>query len=63
MNELEQFKQTFFEECEELLQRFEEVAVTLVAGANDAEVLDDIFRTVHSIKAGAGAFKFQRLAT
>lgn len=63
MNELEQFKQTFFEECEELLQRFEEVAVTLVAGPNDAEVLDDIFRTVHSIKAGAGAFKFQRLAT
>lgn len=63
MNELEQFKQTFFEECDELLQRFEEVAVTLVAGANDAEVLDDIFRTVHSIKAGAGAFKFQRLAT
>lgn len=63
MNDFEQFKQTFFEECEELLQRFEEVAVTLVAGPNDSEGLDDLFRSVHSIKAGAGAFKFQRLVT
>ena len=63
MNEFDQFKQTFFEECEELLQRFEEVAVTLVAGPNDPEGLDDLFRSVHSIKAGAGAFKFQRLVT
>ncbi|MBR9824532.1 MAG: chemotaxis protein CheA [Alphaproteobacteria bacterium] len=61
MNDFEQFKQTFFEECEELLQRFEDVAVTLKAGPNDPEGLDDLFRSVHSIKAGAGAFKFQRL--
>lgn len=63
MNEFDQFKQTFFEECEELLQRFEDVAVSLVPGPNDPEGLDDLFRSVHSIKAGAGAFKFQRLVT
>ncbi|WP_291843540.1 chemotaxis protein CheA [Maricaulis sp.] len=63
MNELDQFRQTFFEECEELLQRFEAVATTLSASEHDVEGLNDIFRTVHSIKAGAGAFKFSRLVT
>lgn len=61
MNDFEQFKQTFFDECEELLQQFEDVAGTLQAGANDPAGLDDMFRSVHSIKAGAGAFKFDRL--
>lgn len=61
MDELEQFKQTFFEECDELLQQLEEIAVTLIAGPNDSEGLDAMFRSVHSIKAGAGAFKFERL--
>jgi two-component system chemotaxis sensor kinase CheA len=61
VDELEQFKQTFFEECDELLQQLEEVATTLVAGPNDSEGLDAMFRSVHSIKAGAGAFKFERL--
>jgi len=63
MNELDQFRQTFFEECDELLQRFEAVATTLAAGEHDVEGLNDIFRTVHSIKAGAGAFRFSRLVT
>jgi two-component system chemotaxis sensor kinase CheA len=61
VDELEQFKQTFFEECEELLQQLEEVAVALVPGDNDPEGLGAMFRAVHSIKAGAGAFKFDRL--
>ncbi|WP_300556512.1 chemotaxis protein CheA [Maricaulis sp.] len=61
MNDFEQFKQTFFDECEELLQQFEDVAGTLKAGSNDPAGLDDMFRSVHSIKAGAGAFKFDRL--
>lgn len=61
MNDFEQFKQTFFDECEELLQQFEDVAGTLKAGNNDPAGLDDMFRSVHSIKAGAGAFKFDRL--
>ena len=61
MNELEQFRKTFFEECEELLQRFEQLALDLSPGPIDREVMGEIFRSVHSIKAGAGAFGFQRL--
>lgn len=61
MGELEQFRQTFFEECAELMQQLEEVAVGLQPGANDPEHLDAMFRSVHSIKAGAGVFKFDRL--
>lgn len=61
VDEFDQFRQVFFEECDELLQRFEDVAVRLTPGANEADDLDEMFRAVHSIKAGAGAFKFQRL--
>lgn len=61
MDDFDQFRRVFFEECEELLQRFEEVAVRLKPGANPPDDLDEMFRAVHSIKAGAGAFKFQRL--
>lgn len=61
VDEFDQFRQVFFEECDELLQRFEDVAVRLTPGANEAADLDEMFRAVHSIKAGAGAFKFQRL--
>ncbi|ACT59852.1 chemotaxis protein CheA [Hirschia baltica] len=61
MNDFEQFRQTFFEECDELLQRFEDVATTLQPEGNDSETLNELFRAVHSIKAGAGAFKLDRL--
>ncbi len=61
MNDFEQFRQTFFEECDELLQKFEEVASRLTPGMDDLDELNDMFRSVHSIKAGAGAFKLDRL--
>ncbi|WP_018995493.1 chemotaxis protein CheA [Hirschia maritima] len=63
MSDFEQFRQTFFEECDELLQRFEEVAGNLQPDENDNETLNELFRAVHSIKAGAGAFKLERLVT
>jgi two-component system chemotaxis sensor kinase CheA len=61
VNGFEQFRQTFFEECEELLQQLEQAAVTITSGANDPEALDSMFRAVHSIKAGAAAFELHRL--
>lgn len=61
MDELSQFKATYFQECEELLADMEGHLSTLDSGDGDAETLHAIFRAVHSIKGGAGAFGFDQL--
>ncbi|MFY0312591.1 chemotaxis protein CheA [Leisingera sp. D0M16] len=47
---------TFFEECEELLEATDEGLTAIEGGDHDPEVVNAIFRAVHSIKGGAGAF-------
>ncbi|WP_175393042.1 Hpt domain-containing protein, partial [Leisingera sp. JC1] len=47
---------TFFEECEELLEATDEGLTAIEGGDHDSEVVNAIFRAVHSIKGGAGAF-------
>ncbi|MDV7338691.1 chemotaxis protein CheA [Terasakiella sp. A23] len=62
---LDQFKVTYFEECHELLASAEEHMSVLQAELADVdvEVLHAIFRCVHSIKGGAGAFNFTDLVS
>lgn len=60
-NDLAQFKQTFFDECAELLADLEERLALMQEAEADDEALNAIFRAVHSIKAGAGAFGFTQL--
>lgn len=57
-DELAQFRRTFFEECTELLVDLEERLGALVIFSSDVESLNAIFRAVHSVKAGAGAFGY-----
>jgi two-component system chemotaxis sensor kinase CheA len=57
-DELAQFRRTFFEECTELLADLEERLGALAAFSSDIEGLNAIFRAVHSVKAGAGAFGY-----
>ncbi len=47
---------TFFGECEEGLQALEDGLSALGDGSADGEVVHAVFRAVHSIKGGAGAF-------
>jgi two-component system chemotaxis sensor kinase CheA len=54
-------KQTFFQECEEQLAELEAGLLAMNDGAGDAETDDAVFRAVHSIKGGAGAFKRDEL--
>lgn len=61
MDEFAQFKITYFAECAELLQNLESGLSALNDGTADDECLHAIFRAVHSIKAGAGAFGFAEL--
>lgn len=61
MDELEQFKQTYFQECEELLADMENHLLTLEEDGSNMEALHAVFRAIHSIKGGGGAFGFERL--
>ncbi len=58
---MEQFKVVFFEECSELLVSLEEGLMQLQSGESDSETMNAVFRAVHSIKGGAGAFGFDAL--
>ncbi len=60
-DEFAQFRKTFFDECDELLTSLDERLSCLQEETADSEALNSIFRAVHSIKAGAGAFNYTRL--
>jgi two-component system chemotaxis sensor kinase CheA len=54
-------KQTFFQECEEQLVELESGLLRIEEGDHDLETVNAVFRAVHSIKGGAGAFGFEQL--
>lgn len=58
-------RQTFFQECDELLEALndglDEIAKTPDGGGVDTETINAVFRAVHSIKGGAGAFSLKSL--
>ena len=56
MDPLAELKQTFFQECEELLGALEQKLQALDEGSRDTEDVNAAFRAIHSIKGGAGAF-------
>ncbi len=58
MDDLEEFRQIFFQECNELLQALEEALSSIDDGNHDKDVINAAFRAIHSIKGGAGAFGF-----
>src|SRR5690606_8921599 len=52
----EAIKVTFFQECDELLGDLEAGLLAIEAGEADDETVNAVFRAVHSVKGGAGAF-------
>jgi two-component system chemotaxis sensor kinase CheA len=60
-NEYAHFRKTFFDECAEILADMEACVAGLHSGGAARDDLHAIFRAVHSIKAGAGAFGFDEL--
>ncbi len=57
----EAIKATFFQECEELLADLESGLLALENGEGDDETINAVFRAVHSVKGGAGAFGMDAL--
>lgn len=61
MDPMEAIKQTYFQECDELLLAMEEGLIAMENGEADSETINAVFRAVHSIKGGGGAFGFDIL--
>ncbi len=59
--DLDAIQQIFFQECEEGLSAMEGNFALLRDGDRDSETINAVFRCVHSIKGGAGAFGHERL--
>lgn len=55
------FRASFFEECEELIEALQDGLDRLENNRHDIETMNAIFRAVHSIKGGAGAFRLDSL--
>ena len=52
---------SFFVECEDLLESLQDALGLMEAGEADGETVNVVFRAVHSIKGGAGAFGLDAL--
>ena len=59
--DMEQLRQIFFQECEEQLAALESGLLEIESGECDPELVNAVFRAVHSIKGGAGAFALDDL--
>ncbi|MDO5622027.1 MAG: chemotaxis protein CheA [Paracoccus sp. (in: a-proteobacteria)] len=56
-----EIRASFFIECEELLESLQDALTILQDGEGDDETINVVFRAVHSIKGGAGAFGLDAL--
>ena len=63
MDPMDQIRETFFQECEELMEVLEDGLNTMEAGEHDEETVNAVFRAAHSIKGGAGAFGLDDLVS
>jgi two-component system, chemotaxis family, sensor kinase CheA len=61
MSSLDQLKLTFFDECSEALQQMEAGLTEMQDGISTDDTINAIFRSVHSVKGGAGIFGFEGL--
>jgi two-component system, chemotaxis family, sensor kinase CheA len=61
MSTMNSIRDTFFEECEDLLADLADGLSKMQAGTEDPEIVNAVFRAVHSVKGGAGAFQLTEL--
>ena len=58
---MERIKGVFFQDCDDLLAELETGLSALQNGDRDPEVINTVFRAVHSVKGGAGSFALDAL--
>ena len=60
---LDEIKVTFFTECSDQMSELENGLFAISADDPDIEIVNSLFRAVHSIKGGAGAFGLDDLVS
>ena len=61
MDQDEDYKELFFTECDELLAELQDHLTLMSGGEHGRDIVDAIFRAVHSVKGGAAAFGLDAL--
>ncbi|MCC6949328.1 MAG: chemotaxis protein CheA [Bradyrhizobiaceae bacterium] len=61
MSKVDELRNTFFEECSELLQEIEVGLTDIRDGRGTDDTVHAVFRAAHSVKGGAGIFGFETL--
>jgi len=61
MSKIDELKNTFFDECSELLLDIENGLTEMREGRGTEDTVHAVFRAAHSVKGGAGIFGFERL--
>lgn len=60
---MDEARQTFAQESEELLQEMEDALLSMEESPDDEENLNSVFRAMHTIKGAAGIFGFDHIVT
>lgn len=63
MSNNDDIRAMFFDECSDLMESLFEGLALLEEGAAEVDTVNAVFRAVHSIKGGAGAFKLDDLVS
>jgi two-component system, chemotaxis family, sensor kinase CheA len=61
IGDMDSLRPIFFQECEEQLSELEAGLLEIQNGGTDPEIVNAVFRAVHSVKGGAGAFALDDL--
>ena len=59
---MDNFQSKFLEEAGDLINQLEQALLTLEQDTNNPELVDSIFRIMHSLKGGGGMFGFENIS-
>src|SRR5512147_1443320 len=58
---IDEFSDIFRQEATDLIVQLEEMLLSLEQGSREKQVIDGIFRVMHTLKGGAGMFGFKNI--
>lgn len=63
MSEFEELKHSFFDEAFEIVEESDRLILVFENSGSDKELLDELFRNLHTLKGSAGIFEFTTLVS
>ena len=60
---MDEFKESFYEDAKDLLNQLETALLSLEANPEDSEIIEEIFRVMHTIKGAANMFGYEKIGS